>query len=57
MIWILHMHYFNLAKEIDPGYALAYAGICDVWAYRQQFGFVSPAEANQMNMACYYESP
>ena len=39
------MHYFNLAKEIDPEYALAYAGICDVWGYRQQFGLVLPAEA------------
>jgi TolB-like protein len=40
------LHYFNLAKEIDPEYALAYAGICDVWAYRQQSGIVSPAEGN-----------
>jgi TolB-like protein/Tfp pilus assembly protein PilF len=40
------MHYFNQAKEIDPEYALAYAGICDVWQYRQQAGIVSPAEGN-----------
>ncbi len=39
------LHFFNLAKEIDPGYAAAYAGICDVWQYRQQDGIVSPAEA------------
>ena len=45
------LHYFNLAKEIDPGYALAYAGICDVWQYRQQDGFVSPAEAGPNAMA------
>jgi len=45
------LHYFNLAKEIDPGYALANAGICDVWAYRQQDGFVTPAEGNQKSMA------
>ncbi len=40
------MEYFEQAKEIDPKYALAYAGICDVWAYRQQSGIVSPAEGN-----------
>jgi TolB-like protein/Tfp pilus assembly protein PilF len=40
------MYYFNLAKEMDPRYALAYAGICEVWAYRQQLGLVSPAIAN-----------
>jgi adenylate cyclase len=45
------MHYFNLAKEIDPGYALAYAGICDVWAYRQQAGLVTPTEGKQKSMA------
>jgi TolB-like protein len=39
------MHYFNLAKEIDPRYALAYIGICDVWIYRQQGGIVPHAEA------------
>jgi TolB-like protein len=39
------IHYFELAKEIDPEYALAYSGICDVWEYRQQDGFVSPIEA------------
>jgi adenylate cyclase len=45
------LHYFNLAKEIDPRYALAYAGICDVWAYRQQAGLVTPTEGNQKSMA------
>jgi len=40
------MRYFELAKGIDPEYALAYTGICDVWAYRQQWGLVSPAEGN-----------
>jgi TolB-like protein/Tfp pilus assembly protein PilF len=40
------MHYFNLAKEIDPEYAPAYAGICEVWQFRQQFGYIPPAEAN-----------
>jgi TolB-like protein len=44
------MHYFELAKEIDPDYALAYTGICDVWAYRQQWGLVIPAEGNLKSM-------
>jgi TolB-like protein len=39
------MQYFETAKEKDPKYALAYAGICDVWIGRQQMGFASPAEA------------
>ena len=39
------MKYFELAKEIDPNYALAYAGICDVWVGRQQAGYSSPEEA------------
>jgi TolB-like protein len=39
------MHYFNLAKEIDPGYALAYVGISGVWNFRQQAGIVPPDEA------------
>jgi tetratricopeptide (TPR) repeat protein len=39
------MSYFELAKKIDPDYALAYAGICDGWMGLQQMGIVSPAEA------------
>ncbi len=39
------MHYFELAKEKDPEYALAYAGISDVWTLRQQFMLISHAEA------------
>ena len=39
------MQYFELAKEKDPEYALAYAGICDTWTGLQQMGYVSPAEA------------
>ncbi|MCX6254465.1 MAG: hypothetical protein NTV31_08325 [Bacteroidia bacterium] len=39
------LQYFEQAKEKDPDYALAYAGICGVWYQRQQMGFVSPAEA------------
>ncbi len=44
------MHYFNLAKEIDPKYALAYSGICDVWEFRQQLGLVPTAEAGPQAM-------
>ncbi len=38
------MQYFELAKEVDPDYVLAYTGISQVWGYRQQWGLVSPAE-------------
>jgi TolB-like protein/tetratricopeptide (TPR) repeat protein len=44
------MRYFELAKENDPEYALAYSGICDVWAYRQQWGLVTPSEGNPKAM-------
>lgn len=36
------LSYFNRAKEIDPDYALAYTGICDVWIGRQQIGAAPP---------------
>ncbi len=36
------MKYFELAKEKDPDYALAYAGISGVWLARQQIGAASP---------------
>jgi len=39
------MKYFELAKERDSLYALAYAGIFKVWGGLQQMGYVSPAEA------------
>jgi TolB-like protein len=39
------MYYFELAKKKDPEYALAYAGISDVWTLRQQFMLISHAEA------------
>ena len=41
------MKYFELAKEKDPDYALAYAGISSVWLGRQQLGFASPEEAGK----------
>jgi TolB-like protein/predicted nucleic acid-binding Zn ribbon protein len=44
------MEYFEHAKQIDPNYALAYTGICDVWSYRQQWGLVTPAEGNSKSM-------
>ena len=39
------MEVFELAKERDPDFALAYAGIGNVWMFRQQMGLVSPDEA------------
>jgi len=39
------MHYFEQALEIDPDYALAYAGISFVWTARQQMGLLIPSEA------------
>lgn len=44
------MVYFEHAKQIDPNYALAYTGICDVWSYRQQWGLVIPSEGNPKSM-------
>jgi len=39
------MQYFELAKEKDPEFALAYAGIGWVWCGRRQMGLVRPYEA------------
>jgi TolB-like protein/Tfp pilus assembly protein PilF/predicted Ser/Thr protein kinase len=39
------LHYFEQALEIEPDYALAYAGISYVWSCRQQMGLVIPSEA------------
>jgi serine/threonine protein kinase len=44
------IQYFEQAKERDPGFALAYAGIGLVWAMRQQFGITSPDEAGPQLM-------
>jgi TolB-like protein/Tfp pilus assembly protein PilF len=38
------LKYFELAQEIDPEYALAYAGISSVWQYRIAWGTVSIAD-------------
>jgi len=42
------LRYYNLALDKDPDYALAYAGISDVWGARGCFGFASPREAFSM---------
>jgi len=39
------MQYYDLAKEKDPGFALAYAGIGRAWRGMEQMGIVSPSEA------------
>jgi len=39
------MEYFERAKERDPAFPLAYAGIAQVWLIRQQMGFAPPDEA------------
>jgi tetratricopeptide (TPR) repeat protein len=44
------MKYFELAKEKDPNYALAYSGISFVWAVQMQMGYLSPAEAGPKSM-------
>ncbi len=39
------LQYFELARDIDPDYALAHAGIGLLWAFRQQMGIVPHSEA------------
>jgi serine/threonine protein kinase len=39
------MEVFELAKERDPEFALAYVGMAMVWMFRQQMGYASPDEA------------
>jgi TolB-like protein len=43
--WETAMKFFEQAKEIDPDFALAYAGISMIWIFRQQMGLASPDEA------------
>jgi len=45
------LKYFEKAKDIDPAYAQAYAGICDVWAFKQQGLTVTAADGNAKSMA------
>jgi serine/threonine protein kinase/TolB-like protein/cytochrome c-type biogenesis protein CcmH/NrfG len=37
--------YYNMAIEMDPDYAAAWAGIARVWYIRQQMGILRPSEA------------
>jgi TolB-like protein/Tfp pilus assembly protein PilF len=39
------MEVFELAKERDPEFALAYVGMALVWMFRQQMGYASPDDA------------
>jgi TolB-like protein len=41
---------FELAIEIDPGFAYAYTGIAGIWLVRQQMGFTIPEEAGPKAM-------
>ena len=50
------MKYFELAKEKDPDYALAYSGISFVWAGQMQMGYLSPAEAGPKSMEALMKS-
>jgi serine/threonine-protein kinase len=43
--------YFELARKIDPNYALAYAGISMVWGGRAQMGYVPAKEAGPIAKA------
>jgi TolB-like protein/DNA-binding winged helix-turn-helix (wHTH) protein/Tfp pilus assembly protein PilF len=38
------LEYFELAREKDPTYALAYVGIANVWGGRRDAGFMPPRE-------------
>ena len=43
--WNIALQYFEKAKELDSAYALAYAGISNVWVMRAIFSYSKPAEA------------
>ncbi len=48
------MQYFELARELDPGYPLAYAGISLVWVGRLQQGFTPYFEGgSRMKVAAF----
>ena len=44
----ISLKYFEMARDKDPEFALAYAGIADVWIGRQQLGFASPDVAGPL---------
>ena len=45
------LYYFELAKEKDPEFALAYAGISYIWLSYQQIGKITPDEAGPKIMS------
>jgi TolB-like protein len=45
------LYYFELAKEKDPEFALAYAGISYIWLGYQQIGKITPDEAGPKIMS------
>jgi tetratricopeptide (TPR) repeat protein len=45
------LSYFELSLEKDPSYAPAYAGIANVWASRNQMGYVPAREAAPIQKA------
>jgi TolB-like protein len=45
------LHFYQMALDRDPDYALAYAGIAMLWGARGQFGILPPNEAAQQARA------
>ncbi len=45
------LQYFEVAREKDPTYAVAYTGIAAVWGGRAQMGFASPRETTPRALA------
>jgi TolB-like protein len=50
------MQYFELAKELDPDFALAYVGIGTVWLGRQVIGAAVPEEAGPKVMTAFMKA-
>ncbi|MCH7962347.1 MAG: protein kinase [Bacteroidetes bacterium] len=44
---ITALQYYNLALQLDGNYALAYAGIAQVWMFRAQMGYIPMATASE----------
>jgi TolB-like protein len=47
------LQYFEQAIEKDPGYALAYAGICRAWIFSAMQSFTTPEEAYPKAIAAF----
>ena len=47
------LKYFQQAIEKDPGYALAYAGICRTWIFSAMQSFTTPEEAYPKAIAAF----